>query len=143
MRFQNSSNVQLPSGTPTFASPIQYAPNDTWTVRRVSVTEESGHSALIVGGSKRLIITLQQLLVTWTGVTSAGKIEIRSPGVDPLPIYQTAPAGQIVLPCYDEYRLLDRYGLRAANNSIGGEYSITAHYTVKENPQWDKSVQDQ
>lgn len=134
MRFQTSTTAQFPPATTAaFGSPLTIEQYDTWTVRRKTVTQESGHFALLIPGeSKTLTIVLKQLLISWVGVEDAGKIELRSPELDPLVIFQSVPAGQIIIPCYDELRWLNRYGLRAANNSVGGQYSITVHYTIKE-----------
>lgn len=126
----------------TIAYPIQAPPVGLFnagqsvpTVRRQTVNTESGKSIDIIPGgiSESLAVTLHQLYVTWGGLTESGKLEIRSFNEDsPLTIFLTIPSGNLILPCFDEVKLLSRYGLRAVSSSTGGEYSITAHYTIKE-----------
>lgn len=133
MRFQATT-----TGTPTVAN-VQNVQSMTYyetvlvTVQRRTIVEDSGHAAVIIPGeSKKFSVIMHQLTYSWTGIETPGKIEVRSPETQPMVIFQNRGSGNLVVPCYDEQRWLSRYGLRAANNSIGGSYSITAHYTVKE-----------
>lgn len=94
----------------------------------------SGTTQTIIPGevADTLSIILDQLLITWGDVTVIGKFEIRSKTDTPITIFEDKPAGTIVLPCGGIPRFLGDYGLRVLNNSTGGEYSITANYSVKE-----------
>lgn len=128
MRFAIQTPAQFPPATGSgYYSPIVTA------TQRVTKTIESGQNAdIIPSKSKTLTITLHQILVSWGDLEEAGKLEIRTIDVDPLVIFQTKPVGNLLIPCHDEQRHLGLYGLRTVNNSVGGEYTVTVHYTVKE-----------
>lgn len=128
MRF----SVNTPGTFPPPTGSAVYSPLITAT-QRATVTAESGTSLYIISSdSDTLVVTLHQILVSWGELEIAGKLEIRTQDPDPIVIFQSKPSGLLIIPCHDEQRLLGRYGLRAVNNSTGGEYSITVHYTIRE-----------
>lgn len=107
-------------------------------LQRLGASASSGTSMIIIPGQSSLFtITLQQLLLSWTGVTSLGQVNVVGMLADPNPlvIYQGPAASgleaadNIVIPMYDEIYQLGVYGLRATNNSTGGVYNVTAFYT--------------
>lgn len=86
---------------------------------------------VIPGQDNLFTITLQSLIFSWTGVTSAGQINVVGMASDPNPflIYQSVGGDTIVIPFYDEVYPLGTYGLRTSNNSTGGVYTVSAYYT--------------
>lgn len=139
MRFQNTSLVQFPSAMSVEArsvlamDSISVSQTDPRSgIKRASVISPSGATAIVIPGSRRLRILLTQLLVSWANLTAVGHLEIRSHGKPAILMFQSGKDGQIVIPCHDEQLFLGNYGLRSLNNSVGGEYAITANYEIME-----------
>lgn len=144
MHFQHTT--PMPSGISTLAASMAMDMPITGMSVNLAATEiigipqietangPSGTTQDIIPGNvdNTLSIILEQLLIGWGEVTALGKFEIRSKTDSPIVIFQDKPAGTIVLPCWSIPRFLGDYGLRVLNNSTGGEYSITANYSVKE-----------
>lgn len=107
---------------------IQVAGN----ILRTTVSASSGASIILIPGTdSTLTVSIQQYLLSWTGITTAGQISILATLSDPNPlvVYQSA-AGSLVIPVPGETHNIGTYGLRAQNNSAGGSYSITTWYSV-------------
>jgi hypothetical protein len=123
-----SASLSLGSVTPAAANMAINVP------QTATVVEDSGTTSTIIpgNGSDTLSISLHQLFITWGEVMQEGKFEVRSLDETPLTIYQDGPAGNLILPCWDELKLLGRHGLQVVNSATGGEYSISAYYSVKE-----------
>lgn len=141
MRFQ--TNIAAPisaAQSSTEISPVAAAFSvvDTSETTLVQVTHlsesnDSGQSTIIIPGTSRsLRINLLQLVISWINVDTPGIVDIKGPDTPPISVFQTSGAGNIVIPCFGEELFLGRYGLRATNNGIGGEYAVTAHYRLKE-----------
>lgn len=95
------------------------------------VTFDSGQPGMVVaGGTPNKAINLQKLLISWGQVETAGMIQIETPDITIVTLYQTMPAGFENIR-FDDTLLLSDFGLRAGNNSVGGEYSIIAYYTIE------------
>lgn len=117
MKFQHSTDIQIAGD-----------------VLRTTVAAASGTSlVLIPAGSPTLTIVVEQYLITWAGVTTAGQVSIVATPSDsnPLIVYQTG-AGSIVIPNYQQIHNIGTYGLRAMNNSTGGSYSVSTWYSVSQ-----------
>lgn len=141
MRFQTSTNVPVPAAQVSAEiSPLAAAFRMVDTseetlvkVQHLSESTESGQSQIIIPGSSRsLRVNLLQLVISWVNVTQPGIIDVKGPDTPPISVYQSLGGGNIVIPCFGEELFLGRYGLRATNNGIGGEYVVTAHYRLKE-----------
>jgi hypothetical protein len=101
-------------------------------VRHRTVGNKSGSPAVLIQGeSTRLIITLHQLIMSWNNVTVFGHIEVRAYDNQPILIYQ-GESGYLVIPCFDERVYIGKHGLRVSNNSIGGDYSVTAYFSLED-----------
>jgi len=130
MQFQHATPIVVSTTlTTTFA-----APSDIGIPQHATIDAASGDSSVIIpaGSSDTYSVELHQLIVTWGDVAAPGKFEIRSAD-DTLTLYQDGESGTLIIPCFNEIEVLGQSGLTAVNNSTGGEYSITAFYTVKEN----------
>jgi hypothetical protein len=117
MKFQHSTELQIAGD-----------------VLRSTVAAASGTSiVLIPAGSSTLTVVVEQYLITWAGVTTAGQVSILSSLSDPNPliVYQTG-AGSIIIPNYQQIHNIGTYGLRAQNNSAGGSYSVSTWYSVSQ-----------
>ena len=116
MRFQN-------------ATPIQVAGR----LLRTTVQIPSGSSSVLIPGTTNtLTVSLQQYLLTWQGVTSAGSFQITWSSSDPYPliVYETVGNGSLVLPVLGEIYTISTYGLRIQNSSTGGTYSVSVWYSI-------------
>lgn len=103
------------------------------TIQKRSFHADSGASGVLVSGdSEMLTINLNQMLISWTDVGVAGRVEIRSQNSDPVVLFQSVGGGQQLVPGLDESIWLGRYGLRVVNNSVGGEYAVTVWFTITE-----------
>lgn len=117
MKFQHSTEIQV-AGTILRATPSPIP---------------SGASQIIIpGGDASLTISIQQYLVSWGGLTTGGIVAILTTLGDsnPLGVFQTAPAGSIVIPMFGETHNIGTYGLRTQNNSTGGNYTVSVWYSI-------------
>lgn len=115
MQFQHTTQIQVAGN-----------------ILRTTVSGSSGASLVLIPGTdSTLTVSIQQYLLTWSGVTTAGQISILAALSDPNPlvVYQTG-AGGLVIPIPGETHNIGTYGLRAQNNSVGGSYSISTWYSV-------------
>jgi len=115
MKFQNSQSFSIAPG-----------------VQRITGSASSGSALTIIPGRDPIFsVTIQQLIISWTDVTTPGQINISSQPADPNPfiVYQNSGGDTIVVPFYSMLYDLGTYGLRAANNAVGGVYTVTAFYT--------------
>lgn len=138
MRFQNTTAAQFPTPASVNASAFGFDGMSITKMdprsgtKRATVDSPSGASAIVIPGSRRLRVLLKQLVFSWAGITAIGHFEIRSPTTEPLIVYQSGNSGQVIIPCFDEDLFLGRYGLRAQNNSVNGDYAINAYYDIVE-----------
>lgn len=96
----------------------------------VFVLTSGGSINILTNSSPTYQTIIQQVFVSWTGVTSAGEIDLKytsAVGYYPITIYQTVGAGNLVLPLNN--LVLSNYGLHISNSSTGGNYSMTILYT--------------
>jgi hypothetical protein len=141
MRFTATNVGSFPSPPSLGAASFSALSAETVSISRIdprsgikksSVDSPSGATSIIIPGTKRLTILLEQLLISWSGLRVMGHFEIRTGQSNPVLMYQSGRDGHIILPCFGEQLFLSRYGLRAFNNSLGGNYAITAYYTIME-----------
>lgn len=115
MKFQHSTSLAIQPG-----------------VQRITASVASGSSMTVIPGKDAAYtVTIQQIVFSWTGVTSAGQINIVGMPSDPNPfvVYQNVGSDREIVPFFDTLYQLGTYGLRATNNSTGGVYTVTAFFT--------------
>lgn len=115
MKFQHTTSLAIQPG-----------------IQRSGSTALSGNSLTVIpGGSPTYTVSIQQIVFSWTNVTSPGQINIYSSPSDtnPFVLYQNTGGNTIVIPWFDEVYLLGTYGLRAQNNATAGDYTVTAFFT--------------
>lgn len=93
----------------------------------------SGESGIIIQGeSPNTAVRIIQLVTSWSGLEIAGRLEVRTNPDKPLCVlFQTAPSGTLTIPLTNSPILIGSYGLRCDNNSVGGEYAVTAYYHLE------------
>lgn len=135
MRFQTYGSYGTPFPTQstvlTNVLPTQFETKDT-SLHWDTLQGTSGESGIIVeGGSQEKTIRLERLFVGWGGLEIAGRMEVRASADKPLCVlFQTAPSGFLAVPIESVISIGD-YGLRCANNSVEGEFAVTAYYYVE------------
>lgn len=119
MRFQSSQAFTTPIPTPTMGVVGALIP--PWTV----VSEPSGTTGIMADTVNQMVL-ITGLLITWSGVTTAGELDINiGSGSTPIIIHQSTGGGSINLPM-NTLVDLGTYGIQVTNNSVGGNYSVTA-----------------
>lgn len=115
MKFQHTTSLSIQPG-----------------ILRLTSTAPAGNSmTLIPGKDANFTVTIQQIVLSWEGVTAAGQLNVTSVPSDPNPfvVYQSAGSDNIVVPFFDTVYQLGTYGLRVTNSASGGLYTATAFYT--------------
>ena len=122
MRFQNQ--LQFPLPTPPANLALLRAP----TTEKGILQTTSGKSGwIILPGPAH--ITLLTLILSWSNIQVAGQLNISGASPEPLfSVLQTKADDIEIIDCHELPAALNEYGLRSANNSIGGNYSVTVLY---------------
>lgn len=130
MRFNTYGSPYAPP-TPTIVGATQFLNGSAdkglqWD----TFNGPSGESGIIIQGvTPRSSIKLSQLVCSWGGLEMAGRLEVSAnPDKVLAVLFQTAPTDTLTLPLNDSLITIGTYGLRCDNNSIGGEYAVTAYY---------------
>lgn len=125
MKFQTYGSYEFPPLTP----PSRLLDSNFSTPLRSTFDGNSGESGVIIqGGSPGETINLKKLLISWGSVETAGRLEISAEDIVTV-VFLSAPSGFVSIDIEDLI-VIDEYGLQCTNNSVGGEYVITAYYSI-------------
>ena len=121
MQFQHGTPITM-AATSTGLQAFSTEPIGTQQFTAQDINSGSGFNFL-TSDSPTWTFTVQQLFVSWEGVTALGDIIFQNF----LTVEEDTSAGNILIPCRDV--AFGPNGLRVSNNSTGGQYHVTVFYT--------------
>lgn len=130
MRFQTSALASFPPPPPALlAARLNNATRLQWDM----FDGPSGESGIIIqGGTPNKTVRITQLIASWGGLETAGRLEVRSnPDKTLVVLFQTAPSGTLTVPLNDLPLTIGDFGLRCDNNSVDGNYVMIAYYHLE------------